>query len=111
MNHHVQDPDSSEDESNPFDISALVKRETTTTDTGPAVPADSREAAVARAQSEAGQLRVDGISGPVVFLDGKDYRVGDTVEGGKFELVKIDGLTCLIRTTDEHQITLRLRYR
>ena len=98
-------------ETNPFDISAIVKRtaKTTNTDTGPG--ADPREIVVSRAQAAAGKLKVDGISGPIVFIDGKDYRVGDTIQGGLFELVSIDGLTCIIRTTDEHNIALRLRYR
>lgn len=97
-------------ETNPFDISAIVKRPATAnTNTGP--EADPREVAVARAQAAAGKLKVDGISGPIVFIDGKDYRVGDTIDGGLFELVSIDGLTCIIRTTNEHGIALRLRYR
>lgn len=98
-------------ESNPFDISEIVQRTTTTTttDTGPTT--DPREAAVKRAQAAAAKLKVDGISGPIVFIDGKDYRVGDNIDGGLFELTSIDGLTCIIRTTDEHKIALRLRYR
>lgn len=98
-------------ETNPFDISEIVARPKTATDTGPAAPQDSRAAAVARAQTAAGKLRVDGISGKIVFLDGKDYRIGDVIDGGQFELSAIDGLSCIIRTTDEHQIALRLRYR
>lgn len=98
-------------ESNPFDISEIVKRTatTTTTDSGPS--ADPREVAAKRAQTSASKLKIDGISGPIVFIDGKDYRVGDTIDGGLFELVSIDGLTCIISTTDEHRIALRLRYR
>jgi len=97
---------------NPFDISELIARKTAETKTGqPAAPRDTREAAVSRAQDAASKIRVDGISGKIVFLDGKDYRVGDTIDGGRFELVSIDGLTCIIRTTDEHRIALRLRYR
>lgn len=103
---------SEEVETNPFDISQIV-RTRTTTDAGPSVapPADSRAAAVKRAQAAAGKLKVDGISGPIVFIDGKDYRKGDTIDGGQFELVSIDGLTCIIRTLDTHKIALRLRYR
>ena len=97
-------------ETNPFDISEIVQRKTTTTtDKGPVT--DTRDDAVRRAQAAAGKLKVDGISGPIVFIDGKDYRVGDTIDGGQFELTSIDGLTCIIRTTDEHRIALRLRYR
>ena len=113
-----QDPNDSqvpadEVEKNPFDISEIVRRETTTTtDTGQTGPApNAREIAVTRAQDAASKIRVDGISGKIVFLDGKDYRVGDTIDGGLFELVKIDGLTCIIRTNDEFKISLRLRYR
>lgn len=98
-------------ESNPFDISAIVKTKVTEKDpdTGPAP--DTREDAVKIAQTAAGKLKVDGISGPIVFIDGKDYRVGDSIGDGQFELVSIDGLTCIIRTKDEHAIALRLRYR
>lgn len=98
-------------ESNPFDISQIVRTKTAT-DTGNTAPApDSREAALKRAQTAASKLKVDGISGPIVFIDGRDYRVGDTIDGDQFELTSIDGLTCIIRTTDEHRIALRLRYR
>ncbi|MFK7788416.1 MAG: hypothetical protein AB8C95_02840 [Phycisphaeraceae bacterium] len=98
-------------ETNPFDISEIVTRQTVPgeTDTGPAT--DPREIAVARAKTEAGKLQIDGISGQVVFIDGKDYRIGDAIGEGVFELAAIDGLTCIIRTTDEHRIALRLRYR
>lgn len=98
-------------ETNPFDISNIVTRVTTTTTTGDDPATDPREVALGRAKTAASKLRVDGISGTVVFIDGKDYRVGDTIGGGVFELSSIDGLTCIIRTTDEHRIALRLRYR
>lgn len=104
---------SEEVEGNPFDISEIVRTRTTQPDatTAAAPTTDPRAAAVKRAQAEAGKLKIDGISGPIVFIDGKDYRVGDTLDGGKFTLTSIDGLTCIIRTTDEHRIALRLRYR
>ncbi|MEO0475092.1 MAG: hypothetical protein AAF085_03850 [Planctomycetota bacterium] len=100
-------------ENDPFDISEIVRTPTKPpTDTGSTGPAtDPRELAVKRAQAAASKFKVDGISGPIVFIDGKDYRIGDTIVGGQFELVSIDGLTCIIRTTDEHKIALRLRYR
>ena len=101
-------------ETNPFDISQLIARpkDDKNTDTGPAAPQpDARELAVTRAQNAASKIRVDGISGKIVFLDGKDYRVGDVIEGGRFEIAAIEGLACIIRTTDEHRIALRLRYR
>jgi hypothetical protein len=98
-------------ESNPFDISQIVARKATPTTGGDDPITDPREVAVKRAQAAASKLKVDGISGPIVFIDGKDYRVDDTIDGGLFELVSIDGLTCIIRTLDEHKIALRLRYR
>lgn len=98
-------------ESNPFDISEIVKTKVTPPTGGGERPIDSREEAVKLAQAAAGKLKVDGISGPIVFIDGKDYRVGDAIADGQFELVSIDGLTCIIRTNDEHGISLRLRYR
>lgn len=95
----------------PFVISQIVAPKTSekATDQGPSE--DPRAGAVMRAQAAAGKLSVDGISGPIVFIDGKDYRKGDIIGDGTFELVSIDGLTCLIRTRDEHGIVLRLRYR
>jgi hypothetical protein len=97
---------------NPFDFSDLFPRRDIDDGTGkPAPKQDSREIALAKAQTAAGKIRVDGISGKIVFLDGKDYRVGDTIDGGQFEIAEIDGLSCIIRTTDEHGIALRLRYR
>lgn len=98
-------------ESNPFDISQIVRTRTVDDGTTNTPPPDSRAAAVKRAQAAAGKLKVDGISGPIVFIDGKDYRVGETIDGGVFELVSIDGLTCIIRTLDANKIALRLRYR
>lgn len=113
-----QDPNANqippeEVEGNPFDISQIVRTSVAKnpTDTTNKESKDPREAARKSAQAAAGKLKVDGISGPIVFIDGKDYRVGDTLAGGKFTLMSIDGLTCVIRTTDEHRITLRLRYR
>ncbi len=98
-------------ETNPFDISNIVTRATVPNQTGNDPSADPREVAVSRARTLAGKLQVDGISGQIVFIDGKDYRIGDTIGDGTFELAAIDGLTCIIRTTDEHRIALRLRYR
>ena len=98
-------------ETNPFDISNLVARAAVPTDTGDDPSADPREIVIKRAKTAAGSLQIDGISGQVVFIDGKDYRIGDTIGDGTFELATIDGLTCIIRTTDEHRIALRLRYR
>ena len=98
-------------ETNPFDISQIVARKATPTDDGTDPTTDPREVAVKRAQKAASKLKVDGISGQIVFIDGKDYRIGDRINEGSFELVSIDGLTCIIRTTDEHKIALRLRYR
>lgn len=97
-------------ETNPFDISKIVARKATVGGPGPATP-DSRETIVKRAQAAAGKLKIDGISGPIVFIDGKDYRVGDVIGDGTFVLASIDGLSCIIHTTDEHKIALRLRYR
>lgn len=99
-------------ETNPFDISEIVRRPVKDDDGNPAPPpGDARGEAVKRAQAAAGQLKIDGISGPIVFIDGKDYRVGDVIGEGRFELVSIDGLTCIIKTRDEYGIALRLRYR
>ena len=99
-------------ESNPFDISQIVRTAVKPpVGPGPKPPTDARGEAVKRAQADAAKLKVDGISGPIVFIDGKDYRVGETLDGGRFTLTSIDGLTCIIRTTDEHRIALRLRYR
>jgi hypothetical protein len=95
---------------NPFDISNLVTR-AVVPKTGDDPSADPRELAVNRAKAAAGKLKIDGISGQIVFIDGKDYRVGDTIGDGTFELATIDGLTCIVRTTDEFGIALRLRYR
>lgn len=97
--------------SNPFDISNIIERETVQTETDQGPVADPRELAIAHAKTVASSLQIDGISGPIVFIDGKDYRVGDTIGDGTFELASIDGLTCIIQTTDEHRIALRLRYR
>lgn len=97
---------------NPFDISQIVQARTPKGPDGTAASTiDHRAEAVKRAQAEAGKLKIDGISGPIVFIDGKDYRVGDTIAGGKFTLTSIDGLACIVRTTDEYRISLRLRYR
>jgi hypothetical protein len=96
---------------NPFDISQIIERAVAETQTDDGPVTDPREIAVKDAQSAASKLTVDGISGPIVFIDGKDYRVGDTIAGGVFKLVSIDGLTCIIQTTDEYEIALRLRYR
>lgn len=98
-------------ETNPFDISNLVTRAVVPTETGGDPSVDPREAAKARAKIAAGRLHVDGISGQIVFIDGKDYRIGDAIGDGTFELVSIDGLTCIICTKDEHRVPLRLRYR
>ena len=98
-------------ETNPFDISDLVTRAATPTETDGGPIDDPREVAIARAKTAAGNLRVDGISGQIVFIDGKDYRIGDAIGDGTFELLSIDGLTCVICTKDEHRIPLRLRYR
>lgn len=98
-------------ETNPFDISNIVTRETVQDQTAQGPATDPREIAVNRARTAAGSLKIDGISGQVVFIDGKDYRIGDTIGDGTFELAAIDGLTCIIRTTDKHAIALRLRYR
>lgn len=98
-------------ETNPFDISNIVARAERPNTPGDAPSTDPREIALSRAKTAAGNLRVDGISGQIVFIDGKDYRIGDTIGDGTFELTSIDGLTCIIRTTDVHRIALRLRYR
>lgn len=98
-------------ETNPFDISEIVRVPVSEKDPDNKPKQNSRDAAVKSAQAAAAKLKVDGISGPIVFINGKDYRVGDPIGNGEFELVSIDGLTCIIRTTDEHQIALRLRYR
>ncbi|MGB0768164.1 MAG: hypothetical protein ACPGYV_10685 [Phycisphaeraceae bacterium] len=99
-------------ESNPFDISQIVARQAAPQQTEEAAPdTDPRELAVKRARAAAGKLTIDGIAGTIVFIDGKDYRAGDAIGDGTFELVSIDGLTCIIRTTDEFKIALRLRYR
>ncbi|MEM6258532.1 MAG: hypothetical protein AAF711_10400 [Planctomycetota bacterium] len=98
-------------EKDPFVISQIVKPKVSDqpNEQGPAT--DPREIAAQRAQAAASRLKIDGISGPIVFIDGKDYRVGEVVGDGLFELVSIDGLTCIIRTRDEYAIALRLRYR
>lgn len=98
-------------ETNPFDISQIVARKASSPQASSDPSIDPRESAIKRAQAAAGKLKVDGISGPIVFIDGKDYRVGDVIGDGMFELVSIEGLTCIIRSTDEHRIALRLRYR
>ena len=98
-------------ETNPFDISQIIARKSTTTGNEPDPTTDPRAAAVKQAQRAAGKLKVDGISGQIVFIDGKDYRIGDMIGDGSFKLVSVEGLTCIIRTTDEFGIALRLRYR
>lgn len=98
---------------NPFDFSGLFDEPKPSP--GPDSSPAFTQSEIDRLREEylelAKKFRVDGISGKIVFLDGKDYRVGDIIDGGKFELASVDGLSCLIRTTDKNRFVYRLRYR
>lgn len=110
-----QDPTDSqvpaeEVKTNPFDISEVVARPTT--DAESAVPqADARAIALEKAKHAAAKLKVDSISGKIVFIDGNMYRIGDAIANSGFKLDSVDRLTCIIRTTDEYRFAFRLRYR
>jgi hypothetical protein len=98
---------------NPFDYSGLFdkpEQDPESPELKPS-PLEGRKLALERAIEAASKIRVDGISAKIVFLDGKDYRVGDIIDGGMFELASIDGLSCILLTTDEYRIPLRMRYR
>jgi len=94
-------------EQDPFDISKIVSSTTTTTTT----TGGTKESAIERAKAAAVRLKLDAIAGELVFINGEQYRIGDAIAGTGFELVSVDGLTCIIRTTDEYKIPIRLRYR
>jgi len=96
---------------NPFQISALLagKRDS---DEGPAVPnSNARAKAIEKARQSAAKLKVDMISGQIAYINGEIYRAGDEIGESGFVLEKIDGLSCIIRTTDQHKLPFRLRYR
>lgn len=97
---------------NPFDLSQIVKRQTTNKGGKPATPtADPRAVAIEQARRVASKFKVDMISGQIVYIDGEMYRIGDEIGKSGFKLESVDGLTCIIRTTDEHKLPFRLRYR
>ena len=100
-------------DTNPFDISGILGK--VKPDPGPGSPIATTQSEVEKIRDFylelAKKIRVDGISGKIVFLDGKDYRVGDIIDGGHFELASIAGLSCILRTTDKNRFVYRLRYR
>lgn len=96
--------------SNPFDISAIVHKEVET-DNPIAPKPDEREHAIEIAKAAASRLKVDAISGEMVFINGEQYRIGTEIGNSGFVLESVDGLTCIIRTTDRYKIPIRLRYR
>lgn len=98
-------------ETNPFQISALIARKSTGDD-GPAGPStNARDTAIQKAKQSAAKLKVDMISGQIAYINGEIYRAGDEIGESGFVLEKIDGLSCIIRTTDQHKLPFRLRYR
>lgn len=97
-------------ETNPFDISQLVEGKKPTTDDGPTA-ATPRSAAIEKAKAAASKLKLESVSGQIVFINGEMYRVGDKIGASGFKLESVDGLSCIIRTTDEHKLPFRLRYR
>lgn len=98
-------------ESNPFDISQIVRKAPTSNPTESTPTTDPRSLAIERAKRTAGKLKLDSISGDIVFIDGEMVRVGQPIGQSGFKLESVDGLSCIIRTTDEFKIGLRLRYR
>lgn len=97
-------------EVNPFDLGNLLG--TKTTEGVQKTPTDrDRIRAIEKAKGVASKLKVDMISGQIAYIDGEMYRVGDKIAESGFKLEKIEGLTCIIRTTDEFKLPFRLRYR
>lgn len=97
---------------NPFDLSAIVATQTVPGSTGEPTPtADPRLAAIERAKKAASTLKLNMISGEIVYIDGEMYRIGQEIGDTGFKLDSIDGLTCIVRTTDEFELPFRLRYR
>ena len=98
-------------ETNPFDISNIVARTPETTDNPNAPAADPVALAKADAIRRASKLRVDSISGNMAFINGDLYRVGEVIGDSGFTLEAIDGLKCVIKTTDGHNIKLAIVYK
>lgn len=98
-------------EKDPFDQSAIIAPPAETTVGGEKVTVDERGLALDRAKRAAANFKVDAIAGDVVFIDGEKYRVGDEIGDSGFALSKVEGLTCIIRTTDRFNFAFRLRYR
>jgi hypothetical protein len=100
-------------ETNPFDFSNIVAQQPKQTgpgdNAGPAV--DPRAVATADAKRRAAQLQVDSISGNMAFINGELYRVGEQIGDSGFSLEAIDGLKCIIQTTDGHNIKLAIVYK
>ncbi|MFN3167348.1 MAG: hypothetical protein ACE37H_09825 [Phycisphaeraceae bacterium] len=100
-------------ETNPFDFSNIVTRQPKPPgpggDTAPAV--DPVAVATADAKRRAAQLEVDSISGNMAFINGELYRVGEKIGDTGFTLDAIDGLRCIIKTTDGHNIKLAIVYK
>ena len=99
-------------QTNPFDLGNVFASQTTTDGTTTKTPTlSSRQVAIEEAQRVASKLKVDMISGKIAYIDGQMYRIGDAIGKTGFKLESIEGLTCKIRTTDEHKLLFRLRYR
>ncbi len=96
-------------ETDPFDISNIVKHTPTTSVAGPTT--DPIELARKRAQAKADQLTVDSISGKIAFINGNLYRVGDVVGDSGFMLQSIEGLKCHLKSTDSHGFTVTIQYK
>lgn len=99
-------------QTNPFDISGIVAQTTTDGGTGANTPApDSKAAAKERARRVAAKFKIDAISGNVVFINGDRYRIGEPIGNSGFVLESVEGLTCVVRTTDAHRFGFVLKYR
>lgn len=97
--------------SNPFDISNIV---VTKPPVGPGETTPTTDpVAIAKEQAKlrAAKLKVDSISGNMAFINGELYRVGEKIGDSGFSLEAIDGLKCIIKTTDTHGIKLAIVYK
>lgn len=97
-------------ETNPFDLSTIVATTTTTTVDDTTPEADPRAAAQVRASRTLASLKVDLISGNMASINGDLYRVGQKIGDTGFMLHSVDGLKCILKTTDEFGIEMPLLY-